>query len=316
MSTAPRLIATRVGQALAAAFGASILVWALVPLAPGDPAVRVLQARGVVNAHPRQLEAVRVELGLDRPLVVQYLDWLSRAARGDLSESYQSGRPVLDELAARLPATALLAGAAIGLAVLVAVPAALTAAAYHGRWPDTVLRGLSLVGAAMPAFLVGLVVLHLVVLRAGWGTALSDGLPNQVWLPASVLALGQLANWSRLLRAGILEQLSAGYTLVSATRGASRARVLLTHALPNALLPFLTAVGVGIGVLIGGTPIVEAVFTWPGVGSYVVAAINARDLPVIQGFAALGAIVYVGTSLTVDVIGGLLDPRTRKGASR
>ncbi|WP_300007704.1 ABC transporter permease [Pseudonocardia sp.] len=315
MSGALRLVAGRFGQALAAAFGASILVWALVPLAPGDPALRVLTSRGVSDPQPLEIEAVRIELGLDRPLVAQYLDWLSRAVRGDLSESYRTGRPVLDELVARLPATALLAGVAIAIAVLAALPAALLAAAWAGRWPDALLRGLALVGAAMPAFLVGLILLQVVVLGQGWGRALSDGAPSQVWLPALVLALGRVADWSRLLRASLLESAGSGYTLVAAARGASRARVLLVHALPNALLPFLTAVGVGIGVLIGGTPIVEAVFTWPGIGGYVVQAINARDLPVIQGFAALAALAYVATSLTVDVIGGLLDPRTRKAAA-
>lgn len=314
MNGAARLIAGRLGQALAAALGASVLVWALVPLAPGDPALRVLQSRGVPNPLPVEIEAVRIELGLDRPLAEQYLTWLSRAVRGDLSESYQSGRPVLDELMIRLPATALLAGVAIGIAVLAALPAALLATAYVGRWPDALLRGLSLAGSAMPAFLVGLIVLQVVVLGQGWGRALSDGVPSQVWLPALVLALGRVADWSRLLRASLLECTGTGYALVSAARGASRLRVLLVHALPNALLPFLTAVGVGIGVLIGGTPIVEAVFTWPGIGSYVVQAINARDLPVIQGFAALAALAYVATSLTVDVAGGLLDPRTRKAA--
>lgn len=309
-----RVVATRLGQALAAALGASVLVWALVPLAPGDPAVRVLLGRGVTDPEVEQVAAVRQELGLDRPLVEQYLTWLSRAVRGDLSESYRTGQPVLHELALRLPATAMLAGTAIVLAVLMAVPAALLAAAYRGRWPDALLRGAALLGAALPAFLIGLLVLQVVVLGGGFGSALSDGLPGQVWLPALVLAVGRAADWSRLLRASLLETLGSGYALVSTARGATRTRVLLTHALPNALLPFLTAVGVGIGALIGGAAIVEAVFTWPGIGEYVVAAIGARDMPVVQGFAALAALAYVATSCTVDVVGALLDPRTRKSA--
>lgn len=312
MKGALRIVATRVVQAIAAALGASVLVWALVPLAPGDPAQRVLLARGVTDPEPHEVAAIRAELGLDRPLVEQYLTWLARAVRGDLSESYQTGRPVVEELLARLPATGLLAGVAIAIAVFAAVPAALLAAAWRGRWPDALLRGAALVGAATPAFLAGLVVLQVVVLYGGLGRALSDGHPGHVWLPALVLALGRAADWSRLLRASLLESLSSGYTWVAAARGATRFRVLTVHALPNALLPFLTAVGVGIGALIGGAAIVEAVFTWPGVGSYVVSAIGARDLPVIQGFAALAALTYVATSLTVDLLGSLLDPRTRK----
>ncbi len=307
-----RVVAARLGQGLAAALGASVLVWALLPLAPGDPARRVLQARGIGDPQPVEIEAARVELGLDQPLPVQYARWLGRAVRGDLSESYESGQPVLEELRTRLPATALLAVTAIAIAGLGALPAALLAAAYRGRWPDALLRGLSLVGAALPAFLVGLFALQVVVLGRGWGRALSDGSPGQVWLPALVLALARIADWSRLLRASLLESLESGFILVSVARGARRLRVLVRHALPNALLPFLTAVGVGVGALLGGTPIVEAVFTWPGIGSYVVSAINARDLPVIQGFAALAAMAYVATSVAVDVLGGLLDPRTRK----
>lgn len=307
-----RLLARRTLQALVTGLGASLLIWALLPLAPGDPARRVLQARGVPDPRPVEIEAVRRELGLDLPLPAQYTRWLGRAARGDLSTSYQTGRPVLDELAARAPATALLAVTAVAVAVGLAVPAAVVAAAWHGRWPDALLRGGALLGSALPAFVVGLLALQVLVLGRGWGTALSDGRPDQVWLPALVLALGRAADWSRLLRAGLLEALGSGYAFVTAARGATRARVLLRHALPNASLPFLTAVGLGVGALLGGTPIVEAVFTWPGVGSYVVAAVSARDLPVVQGFAALAALVYVTTSWSVDLIAGLLDPRIRK----
>ncbi|MFM7535734.1 MAG: ABC transporter permease [Acidimicrobiales bacterium] len=308
----PGFVARRLLQALAAGIGASVVVWALLPLAPGDPAERVLRSRGVAEPTQEEIQATRAALGLDRPLIEQYGSWLGRAVRGDFSESYQTRKPVFGEIADRLPATLLLAVTATLLAIAVAVPAALIAAAFHGRWPDGLLRGFSLLGAGVPAFLLGLLVLYLVVLRLGLGQVLADGKLSQVWLPAAVLAFARAAEWSRLLRAGLLDALSSGYAAVATARGAGRTRVLVVHALPNASIPFLTTVGVGFGALVGGAPIIETVFSWPGVGNYVVGAINSRDMPVIQTFTALAAVVYVATSVLVDVTVAALHPQSRQ----
>lgn len=306
-----RAVGTRVGQALLTALGASLLVWALLPLTPGDPALRVLLARGAVDPTPREVAAQRAELGLDRPLHEQYADFLAGAVRGDLGTSYASGRPIVDEIATVLPATALLAAVALALALVLALPAALVAAAWAGRWPDAVLRALALVGSATPGFLLGLVILYLAALGLGWAAVVADGTPAGVWAPAVALAIPIAAVWSRLLRASLLEALGSHYALVARARGAARVRVLVRHALPNAALPFLTAVGLGVGALLGGAVIVEAVFSWPGLGTYVVKAIGARDLPAVQGFAAISALIFVTTSLLVDLAGTLLDPRIR-----
>jgi ABC-type dipeptide/oligopeptide/nickel transport system permease component len=308
-----KVLGLRLGQALLTVLGASVLIWALLPLTPGDPALRLLQARGVLEPLPAEIEAVRQELGLDRPLPVQYVQWLGRAIRGDLSDSYQSGKPVLEEFGKRLPATAMLAGVALALSFLVSIPAALLGAAYHERWPDQAVRFLTQIGATTPSFLAGLLVLYIVVLKLGWGKIISSGEFSQVWLPAACLALGRSARWAQLLRANLLESLGSRYILVATARGAARIRILLRYALPNALLPFLTAVGVGIGALLGGSAIIETVFTWPGLGSYMVAAIGARDLPVIQGFVAINTLIYVGASFLVDTLAALLDPRIREG---
>lgn len=306
-----RAVGVRLGQAVLTVLGASLVLWSLLPLAPGDPARRVLLARGVSNPERVEIEAVRRELGVDRPLPVQYGWWLGRAVRGDLSTSYRSGEPVAAELGQRFPATARLAAAALLLSLLVAVPAGLAGAAYRGRWPDTAVRLGALIGASTPAFLAGLVVLEVVVGRLGWGVAISDGSLGQVGLPAACLALAVVPTWARLLRANLLDALGAGYPLVARARGAGEWRVLVRHALPNAALPFLTAVGVGAATLLGGAAVVETVFTWPGIGSYVVAAIGARDVPVVVGFAAVGTLVYVAASFAVDLTGLLLDPRRR-----
>lgn len=309
-----RAVGARLAQALLTALGASLLVWALLPLAPGDPALRVLIARGVSDPTPREIAAERAELGLDRSLAEQYADFLGGAVRGDLGDSYQSGRPVLGEIADVLPATALLAGVALALALLAAVPAALIAAAWVGRWPDGVLRMLALVGSATPGFLVGLMILYVAALGLDWAKVVADGTIASIWAPAIALAIPIAAVWSRLLRASLMEALGSRYTLVAQARGASRVRVLVVHALPNAALPFLTAVGLGVGALLGGAVIVETVFSWPGLGSYVVTAIGARDLAAVQGFAAVSALIFVTTSLLVDLAGTLLDPRIRTAA--
>jgi ABC-type dipeptide/oligopeptide/nickel transport system permease component len=308
----PALIGARLAQAGLAVLGASVLVWALLPLAPGDPALRTLQARGVANPRPAEIAAMRDELKLDRPAVVQYFTWLGRAVRGDLSISYQSGRPVSEEIGRRLPATALLAGVALVFSILLAVAVALTGAAFYGKLPDKIVRLLTQAGAACPSFLLGLLALQFIVVGSGWGHVLSGDSLHDVWLPALCLSVGRASDWAQLLRANLLEALGAHYTVIATARGATRLRVLMRYALPNALLPFLTVVGVGVGSLLGGAAIIEAVFTYPGIGSYAVAAITARDLPVVQGFVVVSTFAYVTASFLVDLMSALIDPRLRR----
>jgi ABC-type dipeptide/oligopeptide/nickel transport system permease component len=260
---------------------------------------------------PSEIAAARVEFGLDRPLPERYVTWLGNAVRGDFGRSFASGRPVMDEFGRRLPATALLAGVALVFALVLAFASAVLAAAFRGRWPDSVLRLVLLLFAAVPSFVVGLTLLNLLVVDRGIGRALADGTIGHSWMPALCLALGVAPLWSRLLRASMLEALSANYTLVVRARGATRTRLLVKHALPNACIPFLNVVAIGVASLLGGAPIVEAVFTWPGVGAYVISGINARDLPVVQCFAVIATATYVATSALADIAAALVDPRLR-----
>jgi len=304
-------IAGRIGQALLAIFGASVLVWALLPLAEGDTAERVLQARGVDSPSQTEIAAVREELNLDRPLINQYFGWLSRATRGDFSVSYQSGKPIAQEIYDRLPATALLVLVALIFSLILSLTAAITGAAFHQKFPDRVIQFLTQAGAAMPSFLLALLLLQFFVVAYGFGKVVSTSSINDVWLPALCLAVGRAADWTQILRANLLEALNAHFVLVAEARGASRWRILLRYALPNALLPFLTVVGVGIGGLLGGTAIVETVFSWNGIGSYAVQAVAARDLPVVQGFVIVTTLVFIAASLSVDLLSQFLDPRLR-----
>lgn len=303
------VIARRVGQAGLTLLVGSILVWSLVAIAPGDPARRVLQANNVANPTVAQVEAKRAELGLTGNPVVRYGRWLTDAVRGDLGTSWVSGRTVREELATRLPATLRLAAAAVGLALGLALLLGVAGATTVGRWPDALVRVVSLGALVVPGFVLALALLHVVVLRLGHFRIVSDGGWGTVFLPAITLALGTAAAWSRVLRAGLLQARGAPHVEVSRARGISRTRLLLVHDLPNAVVPFLTVVGAGVAALLGGAPIVETVFTWPGVGRFAVQGITSRDLPVVQGYTLLAIAAYVLVSLVVDLVAMAMDPR-------
>lgn len=302
----------RGAQMLLTLLGASVLIWLLLPLAPGDPALRTLQALGIENPREAEVQAMRQALQLDRSLPQQYVHWLQRALNGDLSVSWQSGKPVVQELRKRLLATSLLAFVTLFLAIVLALSLALCSAAFYERWPDRVAQMLAQLGASLPTFLLGLLLLQFVVIGSGVGRVVASGTLQDVWLPALCLAIGRAADWAQLLRVGLLDARQARFTLVAAARGASQWRLLLRYALPNALLPFLAVVGTGLGYLLGGIAITEAVFSWPGLGSYVVSAITARDLPVIQGFVLFSTLTFVVATFLADVISALLDPRLRE----
>lgn len=299
----------RSGQAAATLLVGSLLVWALAAMAPGDPARRVLEANNVTNPTAAQVQAKREQLGLTGNPVARYGRWAADAVRGDLGVSWVTGQPVQRELGRRLPATLRLTLAAVALAVLAALGLALLAAAAPGRWPDTLVRLVSTGALVLPSFVVGLVVLNVVVLRWANLRVIADGGWATVLLPAITLALAPAAVWSRVLRTGLLRAAGAGYVDVARARGATGWWSLTRHQLPNALAPFLTVVGTGVAALLGGAPIVETVYTWPGIGAYAVAGITSRDLPVLQGYALLAIAAYVAVSLLVDLLVAMLDPR-------
>lgn len=311
-----RAVLGRLGQAVGTLSGAGVLIFGMLALTPGDPARRVLAARGITEPSPVAIAATRAELRLDDPLVLRFQQWVTGVVTGDLGLSWQTGRPVVEEFATRLPATLRLTAAALALAVVLAVLLALAAAARPNRWPDAVSRAAALAMLVVPGFVLGVVILDVLVVRWGYGRVIADGTWATVFLPALTLALGSAAVWSRVLRTSLLEAASAPYLRVSAARGASRWRQLCVHQLPNATPPFLTMVGLGTAGLLGGAPIVESVFTWPGVGRYTVEAIEARDMPVVAGFTLLTVVAYVLASLVIDLLCTLIDPRLRDAARR
>ncbi|WP_218590584.1 ABC transporter permease [Pseudonocardia oceani] len=306
-----RAVLGRLGQALLTLAGAGLLIFGMLAVTPGDPARRVLEARGVTEPSPPAIAAVRAELRLDDPLPLRFARWAAGAVTGDLGTSWRTGREVSAEFVTRLPATLLLTGAALALAVVIALLLGAAAAAAPGRWPDVVTRVVALGMLVVPGFVLGVVVLDVLVVRAGLGRVIADGTPATVFLPALTLALASAATWSRVLRTSLLEAQSATHLRVSAARGAGWLRRLVVHQAPQAAPPFLTVVGLGSAALLGGAPVVESVFTWPGIGRYTVEAIDARDMPVVVGFTLVAVVVYVVTSLVVDLVCTLIDPRLR-----
>ncbi len=299
----------RVAQAVLSAVGGALIVFVLLVAAPGDPARRILNARGVEEPGPAQVAALRDELGLDAPFPARFVGWVADLLRGDLGTSWRTGRPVSAEFAERLPATAILAAAALLLAVALALVLGLLAAARPGGWPDHLSRVLGTAGLAVPGYLIGVLVLDVVVVRMGLGRVIADGTWRTVFLPALVLAAGSAAVWSRVLRSALLEARGEAFLWVATARGAGPARRMVVHQLPNALPPFLTVIGLGTAALLGGAPIVETVFSWPGVGRFTVEAITARDMPVVTGFTMVAVLTYVVVSLVVDLLLMVIDPR-------
>ncbi len=306
------LVLKRVLQAAGTLLGGAVITFFMLAATPGDPATRILIARGQESITGEQIMALQAELGLDRSLPVQLWDYLTGLLVGDLGTSWSSGRPVSEELFSRLPATIRLTVVALLVAVVLSLALGLAAAWGARRFPDQVSRVVSLVFLVVPSFLLAIVMLDLVVVRWGHGSVITDGTWATVLLPALILAVGPAASWSRVLRASLLDTRAAAHLGVSRARGSSPSRRLLVHELPNALPPYVTLVGMELALLLGGAAIIESVFSWPGVGRFTVQAVDGRDMPVVVGFTIIAIGLYVLASLVVDVINAMLDPRRRE----
>lgn len=289
----------------------SVLTFGLGVVAPGDPAEAIL-SRALGQPPTRdEVEAERRMLGLDRPVPVQYARWLGRAVRGDLGESWGRGVRVSAALAERIPRTLVLALTAAALAVAIGVPAGVVAAARRNSAADHLARLGALVGASVPSYFLGylLILAFAVTLRAL--PAFGFGSPAHVVLPAVTLALAPAATLARLTRSAVLETLGEDYVRTGRAKGLRPSAVLFRHALRNALIPIVTVASLTLGYLLGGSVIVEWIFAWPGVGELAVGAIHARDYPLIQGFVLFAAAVYVLLNFSTDVVYAWLDPRIR-----
>ena len=292
--------------------GISAVSFALLNLAPGDPAEIVLRQRNPAQMpSPAAVSAMRAELGLDAPLPAQYVRWMSRALTGDMGRSYMTELPVAAQLARRTVPTALLTGAALGLALLVAVPVGILSAQRRGSAVDAIARLAALVGAAAPSYALAFGLIILFAVKLSWLPALGYGSVAQVVLPAIALSLAPMAQLMRLIRASMLEVLGQDYIRTARAKGLPEQSVAIRHALRNALLPAIGAVGVNLGYLLSGAVIIETIFTWPGLGQLIVGAALTRDYPVVQGFVTYIAVVVLLANLAADIALHVADPRLR-----
>ena len=287
--------------------GVATLVFSLIHLVPGDPAQSMLGD----SAPPEEVARLRQTLGLDRPLLAQYQSFLGGLVRGDLGTSFRYGTPVAGEIGSRLLRTLQLALAAMGVAILVAIPLGIIAAVWRGTLIDHGAMTISLVGISMPNFWLGPLLAILFAVTLGWLPVAGTGTAAHLVLPAVTLGAALAAILARMTRASLLEELRELYVVAARARGVSRARAVLHHAFRNSLIPVVTIIGLQFGAVLTGTIITETIFAWPGVGRLLIQAISFRDYPLIQGCILFISFTYVLMNLLTDLTYGLLDPRIR-----
>jgi peptide/nickel transport system permease protein len=294
--------------------GVSVVVFLVLRLSPGDPAERILSQSGDFGGDREAVAALRKQLGLDVSIAAQYARWLSLVSRGDFGASFQTGRPVWELFAERLPATLALTSTALLLAIAVALPLGIASALTRGRWLDGLCRVAALAGVSIPSFWLGLLLVWTFAVWLGWLPAIGSGEARHLVMPSVALACGVAATQARLLRASMLDVLGQPYVGVARAKGLRHWNVVIGHALRNALIPSVTALGLSIGSLLGGAAVVETVFAYPGVGKLAIDAIGTRDYPVIQAFVLCTTAIYVVCGIVVDLLYSLLDPRIRVGS--
>ena len=302
-------------QTLILLVGITFLSFLLSWLSPGDAAERMLKKSGMMVTE-EQLEAKREELGIDQPLLVQYKNWLVKLCKGDLGTSYKSKKEVVQELAKNLPYTAALTAVAMILVILISLPVGILCAQHRNGLFDNIWRGVTYLFSSLPSFFVALLLMYVLALKLGLLPVIATRNWKGILMPALVLALTLSAWYIRQVRAIVLKELSKGYIDGLKSRGISRRKILFGHVLKNNMLPLVTLFGISIGNMMGGTTIVESIFSWPGVGKMAVDAINYRDYPVIQGYVVWMALIFLVINFAVDASYQFFDPRVRKGVEK
>ena len=306
-------ILARLGQIVVVLLGISFITFALVMLAPGDVVRQMIAGNEDIIVSQAEIDALRAELGLDKPFFVQYLDWLGRALQGNLGFSYMVKKPVVEELFECLPGTVILSLASLFLMMIVSVPAGIYSAVKRGGVVDNIVRGFTFMGVSMPGFWVGLMLLWIFGLKLDLLPIVGGEIAlDTLILPASTLAIAMASKYTRQVRTAILEELHQDYVVGARARGMTESNILWKEVLPNALLPLITLLGLSLGNLLGGAAVIEMVFQWPGLGRLAIEAITYRDFQLVQGVVVWIALMYMVINLLVDLSYNHLDPRLRK----
>ena len=298
---------SRIASAIVVVIGVCCIVFALIHLIPGDPVEAMLGE----HARAADREALRAALGLDRPIMTQLIDYLLGVAQADLGQSLHSGRPITAVLMERLPATIELAVAALVVAVGFALPLGMLAAMRSGSWWDWGANAFAVLGVAVPNFIAGPLLVLVFSVWLGWFPISGrDGISSLV-LPALTLGSALAPILTRMVRSSLLEVMQEDFIRTARAKGLSRTRVVLVHALPNAMLPIVTIIGLQLGTLLGGAVITEMIFAWQGIGHLTIESIQRRDYPMLQGCMLVISVAYVGVNAITDGLYSVLDPRIR-----
>ena len=287
--------------------GVTFLVYFIMSLAPGDPARLILGEQ----ARPEDIEALREEMGLNDPFLVQYGRYMFKLVQGDMGTSYKTKNPVSTEEFARVPNTVKLAGCATLLSIVLALPLGVMAAVKQNTLFDGISMFIALLGVSMPVFWMGLLLILLFALRLGWfPVSGAEGWKSLV-LPSFALGFLHMAAIARTTRSSMLETIRQDYIRTVRAKGVSQGKVITKHALKNALIPTITVIGLQIGAMMGGSVLTESVFAWPGIGRLMVSSIQGRDVPMVLGCILLFSIAFSVINLIVDVLYGFVDPRVK-----
>lgn len=299
---------SRLGQGLVSVFLLITLVFFLIRLVPGDPAMMLAGP----DASVEQVELIRRQLGLDLPVFTQYLNYLGNLLVGDFGNSLQSRYSVLDVISPKIPPTLLLVGVGMALAGIFSLIGGIVAARLHNTWVDVAITTVAVGLTALPAFWIAIVLVNELSIKAGLLPSGGYGTFAHLILPAAVLATSQTGLLTRLVRSTVVETFGMTFMRTAQSKGISRLAVLTKHALRNSAVPVITVFGIQAGLLIGGAVVTETVFNWPGVGRLLIQSVSARDYTVLQGLIIVFGVAFILINLLVDLVNMWLDPRLRK----
>lgn len=305
-----RSIIRRVLQFIPVLLGITFLAFLLIYFSPSDP-VSVRMSAGGISVSPEIMESMRRSMGLDRPLLVQYGDWLWNILHGNMGKSYITDADVLDQILKALPYTLKMAGASLLLTLCISIPVGILTAAMQNSKFDYVVRVMAFVGNALPNFIIALCLMFIFSYRLGWIPVLATTKPIGLVLPALTLALVMSSRYIRQIRAVMLDELSKGYVVGLRSRGLSETTILYKNALKNIMVTVITLTGISLGSLLGGTVIVETVFTWPGLGSLIMEGISQRDYPVVQAVIVWMASAFMVVNLLTDISYTVFNPKIK-----
>ena len=305
-----RSIIRRVLQFIPVLLGITFLAFLFIYLSPSDP-VSVRMSAGGISVSPEIIESMRRSMGLDRPLLIQYGDWLWNILHGNMGKSYITDADVLDQILKALPYTLKMAGASLLLTLCISIPVGILTAAMQNSKFDYVVRVMAFVGNALPNFIIALCLMFIFSYRLGWIPVLATTKPIGLILPALTLALVMSSRYFRQIRAAMLDELSKGYVVGLRSRGLSETTILYKNVLKNIMVTVITLTGISLGSLLGGTVIVETVFTWPGLGSLIMEGISQRDYPVVQAVIVWMASAFMVVNLLTDISYTVFNPKIK-----